>query len=693
MGIKYIKTIFLSVLFLQILSAQNPVRWSYSCNHIENDQYEIVFKAEIEKGWHVYSMYLPSEDGPVATSINYDTKNHSLVGKATENVTKADHKKTGYDETFDMQLTKYKYEFSIVQRIQISNPQKPVSGYLTYMTCNDKTCLPPTDVEFSFIFANNCPNTKSSSIEKKGKDSLATVSTEKEGIDSTELTITESTSTQDDSKQSGFQIKREKIQKTLALAKKNVSCTSDDIQSNMSLFTIFIFGFLGGLFALLTPCVFPMVPLTVSYFTKKSKNKSLGFRNALIYSFSIIFIYVTLGMSITIIFGDNALNWLSTHWIPNTLFFVLFVAFAISFFGYYDIKLPSSWSNKTDTAADKGGLLGIFFMAFTLSLVSFSCTGPIIGTLLVQAAEGGRLAPAVGMFGFSFALALPFGLFSAFPGWLNSLPKSGGWMNTVKVVLGFVELALAFKFLSKADLTMHWGILKYETYLLVTLLCALFMGIYLLGFILFPHDDKGEKISFIRKIAGSLSIGLAIYLGFGFTTNTKTSTYNTPFLMSGIAPPACYSYFKPCDCPAGIQQCFKDYEEGLAYAKSVNKPIMIDFTGHGCENCRKMEDNVWVNEEINQHLNEDYVIISLYVDDRKKLDKIELAPDGTKIRNIGNKWAAFEKFNFEQASQPLYVLMSPDETVLNEPKGYTPDAELYKKFLQCGLDEFEKLKK
>jgi thiol:disulfide interchange protein DsbD len=397
-------------------------------------------------------------------------------------------------------------------------------------------------------------------------------------------------------------------------------------------------------------------------------------------------------MSITIFFGDNALNWLSTHWIPNTLFFVLFVAFAISFFGYYDIKLPSSWSNNTDRAADQGGILGIFFMAFTLSLVSFSCTGPIIGTLLVQAAEGGRLAPAIGMLGFASALALPFGLFSAFPGWLNSLPKSGGWMNTVKVVLGFVELALAFKFLSKADLTMHWGILKYETYLSVTVLCAIGMGLYLIGLIRFPHDDKVKKIGIPRMVLGVLSIGLSVYLATGFMTNAKTNSYATPALMSGIAPPACYSYFCPCECPAGIQQCFKDYEKGMAYARSVGKPVMIDFTGHGCENCRKMEDNVWVKEEINKYLNNDFVLISLYVDDRTKLEKVEIAPDGTKIRNVGNKWAAFERVNFAQQSQPLYVLMAPDETVLNAPRGNTPDVKTYKEFLQCGLDNFEKWK-
>jgi thiol:disulfide interchange protein DsbD len=553
-------------------------------------------------------------------------------------------------------------------------------------------CLPPSGPQFSIDLRKIAKSEDAKSEEEK-KNDAGQINSDSSGSQENGSGITSEISPSTNSGTIAKGIERPKIKESLAKAIASGDCATEELQQDMNLWMIFIFGFLGGLFALLTPCVFPMVPLTVAFFTKRSKSRAEGIKNALIYGLSIIVIYVALGMSITIIFGDNALNWLSTHWIPNTLFFVLFVAFAISFFGYYDIKLPSSWSNNTDRAADRGGLLGIFFMAFTLSLVSFSCTGPIIGTLLVQAAEGGRLAPAIGMFGFAFALALPFGLFSAFPGWLNSLPKSGGWMNTVKVVLGFVELALAFKFLSKADLTMHWGILKYESFMAVTVICAVAMGLYLLGLIKFPHDDKNEKVGIPRFALGLLSIALGVYLAGGFMTNPNTKTYSTPALMSGIAPPACYSYFCPCECPAGIQQCFKDYEAGVAYAKSVNKPIMIDFTGHGCENCRKMEDNVWVNKEINKYLNEDYVLISLYVDDREKLKTVETAPDGSKIRNVGNKWAAFERVNFAQQSQPLYVLMAPDETVLNAPRGNTPDIKTYKEFLQCGLDKYEKLKK
>jgi thiol:disulfide interchange protein len=455
---------------------------------------------------------------------------------------------------------------------------------------------------------------------------------------------------------------------------------------------IFFFGFLGGLFALLTPCVFPMVPLTVSYFTKRSKSRAEGIRNASIYSLSIIFIYVALGLLVTLAFGADALNALSTHWLPNTIFFVLFVAFAISFFGYYDIKLPSSWTNKTDAAADQGGLIGIFFMAFTLALVSFSCTGPIIGTLLVEASSGGNISgPLFGMTGFAVALALPFGLFSLFPTMLNALPRSGGWMNTVKVVLGFVELALAFKFLSKADLTQHWGILKYETFMVAVTACAIGMGAYLFGFIKFPHDHhKWGRTSVSGYVTGALSFVLAGYIATGFTVSDKTQTYNTPALLSGIVPPACYSYFHPCDCPAGIQVCFKDYYEGVKYAQANQKPILLDFTGHACENCRKMEDQVWTDPKVNKLINENYVLISLYVDDRKILPEVLTTADNRKLRTVGNLWAEFEMVNFGSQAQPLYILLAPDEKVLHLPIGATLGAggiEKYIKFLECGLQK------
>lgn len=630
-----------------------PISWSYEKRLIEGNSYELIFRAEMSEGWHTYSQFLEGEDGPVATKLNFVEGDHfKLLSGPTESTNDPKNKVSGFDPLFDMKLTKYKNQLEIRQRVEVLDSSKALEGFLTYMICDKEQCLPPTDLEFSFFKA------AAATTAKLDPNKVLT------GID------------------------RPDIRSSLKAASARGNCGTEVESANLSLWMIFFFGFIGGLFALLTPCVFPMIPLTVSFFTKRSQSKAAGIRNATIYGLSIIGIYVALGMFVTVVFGENALNWLSTHWIPNLSFFILFITFAISFFGYYEITLPSSWSNGTDKAADRGGLLGIFFMAFTLSLVSFSCTGPIIGTLLVQAAEGGQLAPAVGMLGFSSALALPFALFSAFPGWLNSLPRSGGWMNVVKVVLGFVEVALAFKFLSKADMTMHWELLKYETFLGIYVVVAFAMGIYLLGFIRFPHDMKGAKIGLPRKGLGLFSIALATYFALGFTVDEKTGTYATPPIMSGLAPPACYSYYHPCDCPAGLQNCFHDYEEGLAYAREQKLPIMIDFTGYGCENCRKMEDQVWVKPEINKILNEEYVLISLYVDDRTKLEKTLTAPDGQKIRNVGNKWAAFERLNFGQVSQPLYVLMAPDETILNTPVGAVFDADKYQEFLECGLSNY-----
>ena len=471
---------------------------------------------------------------------------------------------------------------------------------------------------------------------------------------------------------------------------------------------MFIFGFLGGLLALLTPCVFPMIPLTVSFFTKETKKK--GWVNALIYSISIVVIYVSMGILITVVFGPEALNGLSTSWIANTIFFVIFVFFAFSFFGFYEITLPSSWSNKSDRMADKGGLIGIFFMAFTLALVSFSCTGPIIGTALVQAASN-PLGPFIVMLGFSLALALPFGLFAAFPAWLNTLPRSGGWMNSVKAVLGFLELALAFKFLSVADLTSHWGFLKYELFMGIWVIIFFLMTLYLFGKIKFPHDSPIKKLSKKRIGFALVSAVLTLYLASGFLPNEKTGQYNALTLMSGLAPPANYNFFMPSGkvdksikerypsytmCTNNIP-CFKDYYEGMNYAKEINKMPFLDFTGHGCVNCRKVEEHIWVDDEIRNKLINDCVLISLYVDDDKKFDdiKISVRIDSTyKIRNVGNKWSDFQQSNFKQNTQPLYVMLTLDEEVIANPRGYRPDegVEEYEQYLECGLQTFAQKK-
>jgi thiol:disulfide interchange protein DsbD len=465
----------------------------------------------------------------------------------------------------------------------------------------------------------------------------------------------------------------------------------------------FFLGFAGGLVALLTPCVFPMIPLTVSFFTKDTKRK--GWMNALLYGASIIVIYVSIGLLITGVFGATALNELSTNAIANTLFFLIFVIFAFSFFGYYEIQLPSSWANKSDSMADKGGLIGIFFMAFTLAIVSFSCTGPIIGSAIVQSATS-TLGPFVVMLGFSVALAIPFGLFAAFPAFLNSLPKSGSWMNSVKVVLGFLELALALKFLSVADMTMHWGILKYELFMGLWVIIFLATTLYLFGFIKFPHDSPLKKLSPQRWLFSLSFLALTIYLATGFFYNEKTQSYDSLKLMSGLAPPAQYNYLLPepalnpdiksryisyTKCANNLD-CFKDYYEGLAYAKEVNKPILLDFTGYGCVNCRKTEEHIWVRDEVWNQIAEDYVLISLYVDDRKALDDILLSKSReTKLRNVGNKWADFQIVNFEQNSQPLYVMMTPDEKVMAKPRGYKEGVEDYADFLSCGLEVYNAL--
>lgn len=640
----------------KLVNEKNPVYSAVKLNKLGDNEYEIIFDVKIADGFHIYGNKI-GEDGPNPTSLTLiEDDNLQLIGEAVETTSEEKNRYEGKEPIFNnMMVVKYKHDYVLKQKISIKDTTKAIEGFFTYQVCDKESCRPPKDIDFNFFGAVDEPKTDI---------------------------------------QTNSDIKRDQIIASLAeVADGKGNCGNETSNNNLSFLMIFIFGFVGGLFALLTPCVFPMVPLTVSFFTKRSKSRAAGIRNALIYGLSIIVIYVALGMSITIIFGDNALNWLSTHWVPNTLFFVMFIAFAISFFGYYEISLPASWSNNSDRAADRGGLVGIFFMAFTLSLVSFSCTGPIIGTLLVQAAEGGRLAPAIGMLGFSSALALPFALFSAFPGWLNSLPRSGGWMNTVKVVLGFIEVALAFKFLSKADLTMHWNILKYETFMVIYVLSALAMGIYLLGYIIFPHDSKGAKIGIPRKVLGILSIALAAYFATGFMVNPKTETYATPAIMSGLAPPACYSYAHPCDCPAGIQNCFHDYFDGLAYAQERNMPVLIDFTGYGCENCRKMEDQVWVNPDVNALINDKYVLISLYVDDREKLAEVKVGPDGTKLRTVGNLWASFERVNFKQQAQPLYVLMAPDETILNNPVGAEFNVQRYKAFLECGLTNFENWKK
>jgi thiol:disulfide interchange protein len=737
---------FLSI-YLCSLEAQvfKPVKWNFTTEKISDTEYYIVFTAKADKGWNVYSQFT-ADNGPVPTSITYENKSGvKFEGKSIE----SGHKKEGPDKLFEDDNGKPVYvikflpdvPFVIKQKIKVLDASKPLSGYVSYMTCNDERCLPPEDVDFSFKFegskstgsvtpapsseniktpavSNSTPATVSNGQNTPVKKGVETVvaknSSEKTTTESPkpiEVTATDTASTTPPVTEvatiakpyvSSAKIENgvidQMINGLVSTFKSPKASCDDGAVANTGYFWTFVFGFLGGLFALLTPCVFPMIPITVSFFTKDTKRK--GWMNGLIYGLSIIVIYVVLGLLITAIFGPEALNRLSTNWIANTLFFIIFIVFAFSFFGYYEITLPSSWSTKSDQMADKGGLLGIFFMAFTLALVSFSCTGPIIGSALVSAASKGEyLGPFLVMFGFSLALALPFGLFAAFPAWLNSLPKSGSWMNSVKVVLGFLELALALKFLSVADMTNHWGFLRYELFMGLWILVFFAIALYLFGYIKFPHDSPLKKLSASRIAFGTLAAATCIYLATGFMTNKETKNYKALSLMSGLAPPANYNFFKPSQevntdikskypsftkCANNID-CFKDYYEGLAYAKETKKPMLIDFTGYGCVNCRKTEEHIWVDEKIRSKLNDEIVLVSLYVDDDNKLKETLISKSrGNKIRNVGNMWADFQIVNFEQNSQPLYVMINPqDESVLAKPRPFKEGIDGYLGFLDC----------
>ena len=838
-----VKRLFTFLLILSTLAGNgqilNPVSWEFEQRHIEGDLYEIIFKATIDKGWAIYSQSI--EDGPIPTSFTYEgaVDHFDLVGECAE---QGSNRKEGWEPIFDVDVVKYYDDATFSQKVKVSETDKPITGYLEFMTCNDESCLPPKAVDFSFLLSSSASDPEIYSLNQedqptplpdnttpdivmqfpdelsqaddKDQNLLEPVSwkfeinqiednlyefkavasidpgfniyskDQMEGPGPTEF-IWESEdieligdlieSPQNRSKgydpifdenvikiidQGTWKQQFKAIQPSARVtgyisytACDDEACTFHDkpfnldlsgksssmaaaipadaevVNSNIaslketfvnplgdcgeekksedSLLWIFILGFAGGLLAILTPCVFPMIPLTVSFFTKGSKDRKSGIRNGLIYGASIIIIYVTIGLLITGLFGATALNMLSTNWIANTIFFLIFVLFAFSFFGFYEITLPSSWSTKSDLMAERGGLLGTFFMAFTLALVSFSCTGPIIGSAIVESATN-KIGPTVVMLGFSTALALPFGLFAAFPAWLNSLPKSGGWMNSVKVILGFLELAFAFKFLSVADMTSHWGFLRYELFLGIWIVIGALMAIYLFGGIKFPHDSPKVKLSIPRLSFAVLAFAFTVYCALGFRPDDKTKTYDSLAMLSGIVPPPHYNFFKPLPEPdpvikakypsfdkcANNLDCFKDYYEALSYAKEVNKPVFIDFTGYGCVNCRKVEDQIWVKDRVWKLLASDFVMASLYVDDRKKLEEIKYSfTTGEKMRDVGDLWADFQIANFRQNSQPLYVLVTPDQEVLSIPKTYVPSESFrdYADYLECGLIQFEKL--
>lgn len=627
-----------------------PVGWSYRVLSQRPGEVTLQWKAELADGWHLYSSYI-SDEGPIPTSF-------FLEGNT--NVTPVDtllelgDRVTRFDDIFEMELSWFDTEVIFQQNFRWTDTSNRIfTGAVEFMVCDDEQCLPPEEVPF------NIDLTSRDVWIAFGDDGTAVQpSVDCEGIPD-------------------IMCAGEFNQQMVA-----DDCTGDPVtESSSNYWLIFLIGFGGGLIALLTPCVFPMIPLTVSFFTKGGeKANAKGVRNAFIYGLSIIVIYVSMGLFVTLTFGPEMLNWIATDPVFNIFFFLIFVFFAFSFFGYYELTLPANWTNKTDQIAAKGGLIGIFFMAFTLALVSFSCTGPIIGSLIVEAVRQGVMGPFFGMLGFAVALALPFTLFAVFPKWLNSLPQSGGWLNSVKVSLGFLELAFALKFFSTADLTRHWGLLKYELFIGIWVLIFLLMGLYLLGVYRFPHDSKGPS-GWLKRGFGIGSLAFSVFLLVGMLQHKP--------LLGGIAPAPGYSYFNPSKCPDGVNICFHDYEEGMEYARANNQPVMLDFTGYGCVNCRLMENNVWSDDEVNKLLNE-YVIISLYVDDRADLPvekQYTSAATGKlkEIKKVGKYWHDFQFRHFGTLSQPYYVLLGPDKEILNKPIAFSGKEE-YLEFLQCGLD-------
>ncbi len=672
------KKIFSILLFLTISATsysqiEDPVKWTTKVIKTSDTEATLITKATIEKGWHLYSQSVP-ENGPLPTVFAYkSSENYNLIGSTEE-----EKGHTVNDPVFEMVIKFFENKATFEQKINISEELKTITATVEFMVCDDEKCLPPTEVDLIF-------NLSESGIENQ--------ETIKKIEDSNKVDNSSANSLL-------YGMGNNSLQKTDKNCSDNSSVATEIKEDRKSLWNIFALGFLGGLLALLTPCVFPMIPLTVSFFTKSSQGKKTGVFKAILYGFFILLVYLVLSIPFHILDSVNpdVLNEISTNVWLNVFFFLIFLFFSFSFFGYYELTLPSSWTSKTTKGESIGGIFGVFFMAMTLAIVSFSCTGPILGSLLAGSltADGGAWQLTSGMGGFGLALGLPFALFAMFPNMLKSLPKSGGWLNTTKVVLGFLELALAFKFLSNADLVQHWNILKIEPFLIIWIIIFAGLALYLFGKIKFPHDSPIKKLSFPRISFAILIAAFTIYLVSGFRVNEKTNTFIPLTLLSGLAPPVGYSFIYPNDCPNDLN-CFKDLKEGLAYAKKVNKPIMIDFTGYACVNCRKMEEHIWSLDKIDDYLRNEYVLISLYVDDKKELPKeqqilVNRINGGTRqLENYGHKWAHFQTQFFQTNSQPYYVLLSPDgKQILNKPVGYTPNEKEYADFLQCGLDVLKK---
>ena len=616
-----------------------------------------MFTADIDAGWHVYSTDL-GDGGPISATFNTDKMeglelNGKLMpqGKEVEN----------FDKLFEMKVRYFENKATFVQKLKITGETYYIEGYLEYGACNDENCLPPTEVSFKY----------------SGKGTTRATTNKETPVEETSADVTTETSV---AKVGTSDYWKPVIDQLNAFGEETAQTT------NQSWIYIFFAGFIGGLLALFTPCVWPIIPMTVSFFLKRSKDKKKGIRDAWTYGASIVVIYVTLGLAITLIFGASALNALSTNAVFNILFFLMLVVFAASFFGAFEITLPSKWSNAVDSKAEQtSGLLSIFLMAFTLSLVSFSCTGPIIGFLLVEVSTTGSVvAPAIGMLGFALALALPFTLFAMFPSWLKQMPKSGGWMNVIKVTLGFLELAFALKFLSVADLAYGWRILDRETFLALWIVIFGLLGFYLLGKIKFPHDDDDTTVSVHRFFMALCSLAFAVYMVPGL--------WGAPLkAVSAFAPPMNTQDFNLYKNEVHAQ--FDDYDAGMEYAKRTGKPVMLDFTGYGCVNCRKMELAVWTDPKVSQIMTDDYVLITLYVDNKTPLpEHIKVTENGKErtLRTLGDKWSYLQRTKFGANAQPFYVLIDNEGNPLNKSYSYDEDVDKYVDFLQTGLNNYKK---
>lgn len=677
-----------------VVSAQGKpnlhVSWAYTTKDLGDCQYELIFTATIDKNWHLYSQ-IEVPDGPLPTVFTFDASpNYELIGKTSE-PKPIEKEEPVFGPGIIIKYFEDKAVFKQKIKAKTDKPFK-ITGIIDGMACSDMQCVNffpnPT---FTFSVAG-CTTT--GGVETPAFDSVKYLA-EQDSIHRLALAKEDS-------------VRKADSLKTSQTQENNTNTGGTLEQGGTSIWTAFGGGFAGGLLALLTPCVFPMIPMTVSFFTKRAKSRKKGIRDALIYGLSIIAIYVALGMLVTLATGNpQTLNQLSANIWFNLLFFAVFVVFGVSFLGAFEITLPSGFVNKIDRASDKGGLLGIFFMAFTLSLVSFSCTGPVVGTALVEAIKAGPTGPLFVMLGFSIALALPFMLFALFPGWLNSLPKSGGWLNSVKVVMGLLEFALALKFLSNVDLSYHWGIITREIFIAIWIVCFSLIGFYLMGKIKFSHDSDLPYVSVPRAVFSIFTFAFVVYLIPGM--------WGAPLrMLSGILPPSYYSEnvemfsgngsgnmtsagdslpegIDPGHCPLNMN-CFHDYDLALAYAKKMDKPLFVDFTGYNCANCRRMEDNVWPDPSVKKQLESDYILVSLYCDDKEELPE-ELkytTPDGIKIETWGHKWSQMQIDRYGLNAQPTYVLLDHDEKTLYPPIPYTPDIKEYADLLKGGVTEFNK---